>query len=199
MHDIAIKYDCLEEFLMELALYPNKKQEIFRETCCKMDIGWFTVFKDGNCALFNNRYELDDINKIKQLTAGMVSKSVEKLNVPDSVTELLPYALNKCLQLTELKLPVNLHAIRTLALSDTALRSIIVPEGTISIYSHAFADNCALKQVMLPKSIRWISYTAFNNHGLKLHVFFKGKSLEEIKSLDNYPWGLKDDEIIADK
>jgi len=27
-------------------------------------------------------------------------------------------------------------------------------------------------------------------------IIFKGKTLEEVKSMDNYPWGIKDESII---
>lgn len=87
-----MNYDTVEELTLELALYPNRKKEILKDAAMHCEYGWFAVANDGNCALFNNDYELDDINKVKRLTFTMIPQDVHRINIPSSVTMIDEYA-----------------------------------------------------------------------------------------------------------
>ena len=87
-----MQYDTIEELTLELALYPNKKIDILEDCAKKCKYGWFTVAKDGNCALFDDNCELDDISKVKSIDEHMVKKDISKIIVPENVVDIKEYA-----------------------------------------------------------------------------------------------------------
>lgn len=87
-----MQYDTIEELILELALYPNKKLDILRECAGKCEYGWFAIAKDGNCALFDKTGELDDINKVKSINEDMILDMIPRFIMPDSVNYISYWA-----------------------------------------------------------------------------------------------------------
>lgn len=244
-----MQYDTIEELTLELSLYPNRKKEIL-EDCAKpcqygwYKHGWFAVAKDGNCALFDDNGELNDISQIKNLTKDMLPDKIERINIPDgieilnenlfeysaydllevhipasvvmicsrafftcyelqsitipdSVVAIKHSAFAMCHNLRDIKLPSRIKSIEVCLFQQCySLKSIEIPENVMFIDSSAFVDCTSLEEVILPAKIGHISYNAFiNTHNLH-KVIFKGKTLDQVKAIENYPWGIEDKSII---
>lgn len=65
-----------------------------------------------------------------------------------------------------------------------------------SIGKYAFYMCKSLIDVMIPDSVKSIGKYAFYGCSNLKEFLFKGKSLEEVQSMNNYPWGIRDESII---
>ena len=103
--------------------------------------------------------------------------------------------------------------------TDCLLKKIIIPKTVKTIEKWAFSYCSGLMSVTIPNNVTYIGYCAFegckglmdvtigkrvtrinahaffNCHKLKSLVF-KGKTLEQVESMVNYPWGITDMSII---
>ena len=84
---------------------------------------------------------------------------LEKLEIPDSVTEIGEWAISNCEKLEAVALPNNLA---------------VISEGML-------AYNINLASVIIPKSVSKIEKNAF--HGLKAlkHIYYKGSAFQWMK------------------
>lgn len=150
-------YDCLEELMMELALYPGKERQILDKAgCAKFWLGgWFIVFKNGECALFGSDYQPKPLDNIYVLYPDMTPANMVKMIVPDSVEKIAPDCFAYCVQ---------------------------------------------LKQLVIGKNVRHIGKYAFEGCERLEKVLFKGKSIEEVEAMENYPWYIHDKKVfVAEK
>ena len=169
-----MQYDTIEELTLELALYPNKKLDILEDCARKCKHGWFTVAKDGNCALFDENGELDDINKVKSINEGMIPKDIEKIIIPDSAMNIWDDAFYGC------------HR----------LMNVIIPDTVTSIGVWTFAWCSRLTSIMIPDSVTSIGNEVFFGCSNLKELVFKGKTIEEVQSMENYPFGIRNLSII---
>jgi len=82
-----------------------------------------------------------------------------------------------------------------------ALETIVLPNGIKSIEERAFANCVSLRSIEIPcknDSSVLIAPDAFAGD-VSLSVVFSERTLEELKSMPGYPWGLTDDSIFTDK
>lgn len=163
-----MSYSCLEELQVDLDLHALDKTIVLSKTGRRYYDGWFAVTDDGICHLFDEDGNIDDIRKIKQLEEKHIRKDITKIIIPDSVTSIENYVFYNCSSLT----------------------NVTIPESVISIGSGAFMNCNGLTSVTIPDSVTSIGEEAFYNcYGL-INITFKGKTLEQIKIMDNYPWGM---------
>ena len=76
------------------------------------------------------------------------------------------------------------------------IKRICIPNGVTSIGYGAFEDCIGLTSVMIPDSVTRIGYVAFYGCSDLMSIIFKGKTLEQVKAMNTYPWGIKDTSII---
>ena len=72
----------------------------------------------------------------------------------------------------------------------------IIPNNIKAIFNEAFFKCRSLTTVYIPNTLTYIGYYAFFMCDALKEVIFKGKTLDEVKQMDNYPWGIKDESII---
>ena len=53
-----------------------------------------------------------------------------------------------------------------------------------------------MTSIVIPDSVKSIGNNAFYNCKNLKSVVFKGKTLEEVKSMDFYPWGVEDESVF---
>jgi hypothetical protein len=72
----------------------------------------------------------------------------------------------------------------------------IIPVGIKQIADGAFFNCWSLTTVYIPNTVKYIGYYAFSMCDALKEIVFKGKTLEEVKRMENYPWDIKDESII---
>ena len=147
-------------------------------------------------------------------------KSLKEITIPNNVIYISDNAFSYCESLTSITIPNNIVNIGTGAFYDcNSLTSIVISDSVKSIGSWAFSYCEALTSITIPKSVTYIGHSAFsfctaltsitipdsvkiigsriffNCNSLK-EVIFKGKTLEEVKQMDNYPFEIEDKNII---
>ena len=78
----------------------------------------------------------------------------------------------------------------------TDIKKIIIPDSVTSIGSWAFAGCTRLTNVVIPNSVTKIRNYAFHYCPNLKSLVFKGKTIDEVKAMSNYPWEIKDESII---
>ena len=89
------------------------------------------------------------------------AKTGTTYSVPNTVTEIAPYAFAAAADLTDVMLPTGLQTIGAWAFSQTKLISITIPNTVTTIGSYAFCNAASLKQVQLPSSLQELQAAAF--------------------------------------
>ena len=89
------------------------------------------------------------------------AKTGTTYSVPNTVTEIAPYAFASAADLTDVTLPTGLQTIGAWAFSQTKLTSITIPNTVTTIGSYAFCNAASLKQVQLPNSLQELQAAAF--------------------------------------
>ena len=67
----------------------------------------------------------------------------------------------------------------------------IIPNGVTHISCGAFAYSRLLSSIYIPDSVTYIGDSAFFKCKSLKEVIFKGKTLEKVKQMENFPFGIK--------
>ena len=76
------------------------------------------------------------------------------------------------------------------------IKKIVIPNSVESIGSLAFFYYRSLKNIEIPESVEYIGNLTFYNCTSLKEVIFKGKTMDQVKTMNNYPWGINDKSII---
>ena len=137
------------------------------------------VCDNGDCHLFGKNENECDISEIYAIenNAFVGCASLTSISIPDSVENIEYAAFADCRSLTSISIPNSVKRIGTDAfLNCTSLKSISIPNSVESIGYYVFAGCINLKDVV-----------------------FKGKTIDEVKAMENYPWRIEDESIIKCK
>ena len=166
---------CYEEFEIQSALMGISKIDILKEIGNQIDNYYFFVSNDGIFNWFDlkgNRVEEPGV--LKELKCEHIPVSISKCIIPNSVTRIGNNAFSYCISLTSITIPNNVMSIDNRAfLNCTSLTSITIPNNVMSIGKYVFYDCVSLKEVI-----------------------FKGKTLNKVKRMKNYPFSIEDKSII---
>ena len=184
------------------------------------DNKWFVVCDEGDCHLFGNNGNEIDISKIKILYEYLIPKDIKKIIVPDSVKEIGEYtfalcenlisinisdsvehigysAFQICNGLTSIIIPNSVKHIENTAFAYCEnLTSIVIPDSVEHIGDTAFAWCEKLTSIIIPDSVEYIGDDVFYACINLKSIIFKGKTIEQVKSMKNYPFGIHDKSII---
>jgi hypothetical protein len=72
---------------------------------------------------------------------------------------------------------------------------LVIPDGITSIGDRAFAWWYDLISITIPDSVTSIGEYAFGGVSELKTMTFKGKTLDEVRSMKNYPWGISPEKI----
>ena len=78
----------------------------------------------------------------------------------------------------------------------TSFKSIIIPDSVESIGYGAFGDCPSLESIIIPGLVENIGKWAFGDCPSLKEIIFKGKTMNQVKAIVDYPWGIKDTSII---
>ena len=124
-------------------------------------------------------------------------KSLDSITIPDSVKSVGSYVFYNCKTLESITIPNSVTSIGNgVFWGCTSLTSITIPDSVINISDCAFLHCDALKEIIIPDNITHIGYNAFFYCKSLKEVIFKGKTLDEVKQMKYYPFGIEDESII---
>ena len=161
------------------------------------DNKWFVVCDEGDCHLFNENGNEIDISKIKILYEYLIPKDIKKIIVPDSIKSIGCETFYGCINLTSVNIPDSVEYIGY----DTfyaceSLASINIPDSVEYIGATAFKWCIDLKSITIPTSVKNIGNLTFADCKNLKSLTFKGKTIDQVKSMEYYPWGIEDKSII---
>lgn len=213
------QFDTIEELMLELALYPASTAQILSNTVGIKHYygGWFAVAKDGNCADFDRHAKIQDLSLVTEIDAAMIDRNVLKINIPDNVKHI-GYGAFKNMNLCFVSIPDSVIAINSLAFAyNIYLKDIEFGKNIKEIDSWAFYlcrfteinlpaielicenafNGCPLlEKAIIGKSIQRIKEYAFAHCVSLKELIFKGKTMDQVEAMENYPWGIEDELII---
>ena len=161
------------------------------------DKDWFVVCDEGDCHLFDNNGNNIDIKKIKSLYEKIIPKDIKTIIVPDSIKSIGYDAFYDCTNLTSINIPDSVKSIGCDAFFGCGnLKSIIIPNSVKKIESCAFYDCRSLTSIIISNSVKSIKHGAFSRCKNLKTLAFKGKTINQVKSMNFYPWEITDESII---
>ena len=212
---------CYEEFEIKSSLTGISKIDILRKIGNKIDDYYFFISNDG---IFN-WFDLDgnhikDPCILKEIKEKYIPKTITKCIIPDSVIYIAIYAFCECRSLKEIIIPNSVTSIggsvfcyceslTSITIPSnvknieynafyrcSSLTSITIPNSVTRIDNWVFSYCKSLESITIPNNVTSISYGTFSFCDSLKEVIFKGKTLYEVKRMEYYPFGIKDDSII---
>lgn len=189
------------EIKILLAVYVGNEELVLKNAGGKKlacSNNYFVVTDDGNCHLFDAYGKEKDVSIITELVEEIVSKDIKKIVIPESVTSIEAYSFYCCNSLTSVTIPNSVTSIGKRAFdSCKSLTSVVIPNSVTSIKNAAFCQCRRLMNVTIGKCVTTIGFLAFYSCDNLKSLIFKEKSIEEVKAMENYPFGIEDETIIT--
>ena len=124
-------------------------------------------------------------------------ESLKEITIPNSVTSIGYCAFACCDSLTSITIQNSITSINSWVFSYcNSLTSITIPDSVTSISYCAFSHCASLTSITIPNNVIDICNTTFYGCNALKEVIFKGKTLEEVKQMVNYPFRIEDESII---
>ena len=167
----------INELQILLDISSDNKLAVLTNYAYAMHYGYlFVDSSDGQCYLFDKYGKLDDIDKVESIGNGAFYNctSLKSIIMPDSVESIEDNAFESC----------------------TSLESIVIPDSVKSIGHSAFWNCTSLENIIILDSVKSIGDYAFEYCTSLKEVIFKGKTIDQVKTMDYFPWGTEDISII---
>ena len=189
---------CYEEFEIKCALMGISKIDVLKIICHKIDNYYFFVSNDGIFNWFDlEGNHVKDPGILKELKCEYIPITIAKCIIPNSVTSIGDCAFWNYKSLKEVIIPDSVTSIGDSAFwFCESLEKIIIPDSVTYIGYWAFHNCKSLKKVIISNSLTYIRYATFSSCYSLNEVIFKGKTLDEVKQIENYPFGIEDESII---
>ena len=150
---------------------------------------------------FNTQLELDVLlNGLTVINGDYVSRfdwaQLDEIVIPDGVKDLGDLAFHMCGGITDVTISDSVISIGYAAFAHCYnLTHITIPDSVICIGNYAFQECHRLRAITIPGSVVSIGRDAFWKCDYLTDLMFKDRKLNEISSIEGYPWGLYSGQI----
>ena len=189
---------CYEEFEIQCDLTGISKIDVLKKIGHQTNDYYFFVSNDGIFNWFDlSGNHIENSCVLKELKTEHIPQTISECIIPDGVTYIGCYAFYNCNSLKEITIPDSVTCIGNWVFSFCkSLQSITIPNSVTSIGGWVFYGCKSLKEIVIPDSVRYIGEYAFSYCDSLREVIFKGRTLEEVKQMKDYPFGIEDDSIF---
>ena len=166
----------IHELHIQLDLQPENRIDILKDVAEYCSKGYlFVDLSNSHCYLFDEDGNEDDVKKLIKIDDEIFFDSnIESIVIPDSVKSIGYEAFYYC----------------------ESLESIIIPDSVKLIGYYAFENCINLKSIVISNSVKSIGKHAFRFCENMKSLSFKGKTMKQVKAMENYPFGIIDKSII---
>ena len=174
-YNLFSNLSCYEKFEIQCDLIGISKVDILKEIGHKINDYYFFVSTDGIFNWFDLKgNHTEDPGVLRDIKEEYIPKNITKYVIPDSVKRIFNWAFSCC----------------------KSLKEIIIPDSVTCIGCCAFYYCESLSSITIPNNVTSIGYNAFSGCESLKEVIFKGKTLDEVKQMKYYPFGIEDESII---
>ena len=179
-------------------LNPESKIKILDKCAKKFYLGYFFVdSENGQCYLFNRYGEEKDVSLIHEINEDMILDDIKKIIIPNNVTSIKGWSFFGCNELTSVTIPNSVTSIKSSAFRYCIrLTSVTIPNSVTRIWWYAFCNCSGLTNMTIPDRVTSIGEYAFYDCNNLKSLIFKGKTIDQVKSMRHYPFGIRDESII---
>ena len=165
----------IHELKILFDLNPESKSKILDECSRRFRRGYFFVDSDdGHCYLFNRRGKEKDVSMIHEINEDMILNDIKKIAIPNNVVNIGYRAFGWCI----------------------SLKNVTISDSVTNIRNYAFSGCSGLTSVTIPNSVTSIGDWAFYSCNNLKSLVFKNKTIDQVKSMENYPFGIEDESVI---
>jgi len=96
--------------------------------------------------------------------------------------------------MTDFEVSDGVETIGREAFSGIELKRVVIPDSVKKIDSRAFKDCHTLESVVVGRNVVEIGQRAFFGCTRLTELVFKGKTFDEVRHMEYYPWGILGDD-----
>ena len=189
---------CYEEFEIQCALIGVSKVDVLKEIGHKIDDYYFFISEDGIFNWFDlNGNHVENPGILKDIKEDYISQPITKCIIPNSATSIDKWAFSFCRLLTSITIPNSVTNIGNGAfLYCESLKSITLSNNITRIGNDVFSCCKSLTSITIPDNVTSVGINVFYKCTSLKEVIFKGKTLTEVKRMENYPFGIEDENVF---
>ena len=189
---------CYEEFEILCTLTGISKADVLNKIGHKVNYYYFFISEDGIFNWFDSEgNHVENPGVLKSIYKKYISETLTKCVIPNGVISINNDAFSHCKSLKEIIIPNNVVFIYSCAFANCdSLKEITIPDSVTSISDAVFLGCNSLISITISNNITYIGYNVFRYCKSLKEVIFKGKTLDQVKQMKNYPFGIKDKNVF---